>query len=238
MIEALKKELFYGWTTFEKIWITIFLAVQIVVYILYPDSVIGLIAGISGILCVVFVGKGKISNYFFGLINVLAYAWVSYTFKLYGEVQLQLILYLPVQIVGFIMWKRHYSAKHAINKAKVKEVEAKSLTLVQWLICIVLVAVLTILYSIYLRSIGSALPGWDGATTIISVVAQILMILRFREQWLLWIVVNILTITLWVLMLSHSGETNMSVLVMYIMYLFNSVYSWYNWTKMVRSNKE
>ena len=62
--ERLKEEFLSGWKPFEVAWVVIFLAAQIIAYVLAPDSPLGMISGISGILCVVLVSKGKISNYF------------------------------------------------------------------------------------------------------------------------------------------------------------------------------
>ena len=63
-------------------------------------------------------------------------------------------------------------------------------------------------------------------TTMITVAAQLLMILRYREQWILWIGLNILSIVLW--------AENPSMYLMYGAYLLNSVYGFYNWTKLER----
>ena len=69
--ERLKEEFLSGWKPFEVAWVVIFLAAQIIAYVLAPDSPLGMISGIAGILCVVLVSKGKISNYFFGLILLI-----------------------------------------------------------------------------------------------------------------------------------------------------------------------
>ena len=47
-----------------------------------------------------------------------------------------------------------------------------------------------------LKAAGGSSTTLDGLTTIITVAAQLLMILRYREQWLLWIVLNVLSILL------------------------------------------
>jgi len=60
--ERLKEEFLSGWKPFEVAWVVIFLAAQIIAYVLAPDSPLGMISGIAGILCVVLVSKGKISN--------------------------------------------------------------------------------------------------------------------------------------------------------------------------------
>ena len=42
-------------------------------------DLIGSLAGITGVLCVVLVAKGSIWNYAFGLVNVSLYSWISAT---------------------------------------------------------------------------------------------------------------------------------------------------------------
>ena len=51
-----------------------------VVYSLMTGTldVLGSLAGITGVLCVVLVAKGSIWNYLFGLVNVSLYAYISY----------------------------------------------------------------------------------------------------------------------------------------------------------------
>ncbi|MDO4626116.1 MAG: nicotinamide riboside transporter PnuC, partial [Pasteurellaceae bacterium] len=70
-----------------------------IVFFVQPDLPL---AAIAEILCVVFVGKGKISNYFFGLISVSLYAYISYTFQLYGEMMLNLFSTFLCNLSGFI----------------------------------------------------------------------------------------------------------------------------------------
>jgi len=233
----LKDEFFGGWTKFEATWLILFLAIQLAIFAIQPDGWIASIAAITGILCVVFVGKGKISNYLFGLISVSLYAYTSYTYQLYGEMQLNLFVYVPVQFIGFYVWRKHMTSENTVNNAGVEEVIAKSLTAKQWAMVIGIVVVGTYAYSLWLTHLESALPQLDGATVVISLVAQVLMILRYREQWALWILVNILTIALWATMYFKTGDTSLPLLVMYMMYLCNSIYGYYNWTQLVKKHQ-
>lgn len=233
----LKDEFFGGWTKFEATWLILFLAIQLAIFVIQPDSWIASIAAITGILCVVFVGKGKISNYLFGLISVSLYAYTSYTYQLYGEMQLNLFVYVPVQFIGFYVWRKHMTSENTVNNAGVEEVIAKALNAKQWAMVIAIVVVGTYAYSLWLTHLESALPQLDGATVVISLVAQALMILRYREQWALWIIVNILTISLWAAMYFKTGETSLPLLVMYMMYLCNSIYGYYNWTQLVKKHQ-
>ncbi|WP_235424638.1 nicotinamide riboside transporter PnuC [Chelonobacter oris] len=233
----IKTELFSGWTRFEIIWISCFLSIQIAIFAVQPDSILATVAAITGILCVIFVSKGKISNYIFGFISVTCYAYISYTFKLYGEMMLNLLVYVPVQFIGFYMWRKHMHTKNVAHKIEYDEVLAKALTLKQWGIVIAASAIGTFAYTQLLHNLGSALPALDGVTVVLSIVAQILMILRYREQWALWIIVNLLTISLWTAMWIKNGETSLPLLVMYIMYLWNSIYGYHNWARMVKTQQ-
>lgn len=237
LTQKLKQEFFGGWTKFEASWLLLFLAIQIAIFVYQPDSWIATIAAITGILCVVFVGKGKISNYLFGLISVSLYAYISYTFQLYGEMMLNLLVYVPVQFIGFYLWRKNMTSENTVNNAGVEEVIAKALTAKQWILVIIATVIGTFAYIELLKYLGSALAVLDGATVVISIVAQMLMVLRYREQWALWIVVNIMTISLWAAMYFQHGETSLPLLVMYIMYLCNSIYGYYNWIKLAKQHR-
>ncbi len=218
-IEALKDEFFSGWEKFEVIWLTLFLLAQIIAYILYPESLLGMVAGISGILCVVFVGKGKISNYFFGLIFAYSYFYLSLGNNYLGEMNTTLYVYIPAQFIGYFLWKQNMQ-KDGANDVVI----AKSLSVMGWGITIATAIVGSALFIFILNHFGGSKVGLDGVTTVLVVIAQILMLLRYREQWILWIVINILSILLW-------AETP-AMFMMFIAYLLNSSYGFYNWTKL------
>ena len=70
-------------------------------------DVIGSLAGITGVLCVVLVAKGSIWNYAFGLVNVSLYAWISYKAALYGDAGLNALYYLSACRVGVPEGRRY-----------------------------------------------------------------------------------------------------------------------------------
>lgn len=218
-LQKTKEELFGGWKAFEAIWLFLFIAAQIAVYVYNPDTVLGMIAGISGIICNVFISKGKISNYFFGLIFAYSYFYVSLGANFLGEMNTTLYVYIPAQFIGYFLWKEN------MRKAQGGEtVVTKALSMQGWIGLSAFLALGTLIFVQVLNYFGGSSTGLDGLTTIIVVAAQALMLLRFREQWLLWIALNILSIVLW-------AETP-SMIIMYSAYLLNSIYGYYNWTKL------
>lgn len=218
--ERLKREFLSGWKPFEVIWLMVFIIAQIWAYVQQDDNtLLEMISGISGILCVVLVSKGKISNYFFGLIFAYTYFYVAWGQNFLGEMNTVLYVYLPAQFIGYFMWKNNMQ-----NDSGGESVVAKALTPKGWIALALFIGIGTFLFVQVLQTAGGSSTGLDGLTTIIVVAAQLLMILRYREQWLLWIVLNILSIILW-------AETQ-AMYLMYSAYLLNSLYGYYNWTKL------
>ncbi|KAE9535451.1 nicotinamide riboside transporter pnuC [Ursidibacter arcticus] len=218
-IQQLKSDLFNDWKPFEVAWLFLFIAAQIGIYIHSPDSILGMVAGISGIICNVFITKGKISNYLFGLIFAYSYFYVSLGQNFLGEMNTTLYVYIPAQFIGYFLWKEHMQ-----NAGKGEAVIVKALSAKGWIALVAFITIGTLLFVQALNAAGGSSTGLDGLTTIIVVAAQGLMLLRYREQWLLWIVLNILSIVLW--------AENPSMYIMYSAYLLNSLYGYYNWIKL------
>lgn len=218
------KNYFSDWNLFEKVWLLVSTLIIIGVGIAFDDNWVGYVASLTGLWCVVLVAKGKIENYYFGIVNLLAYAYISYNAVLYGEAMLNIVFYLPIQFIGLYLWSRKG------NKTE-KYVKAKRLEKYQWGALILGFLIFSVLYANFLGNIGGQQVTIDSFAVVLSVFAQILMILRYAEQWLLWIVVNVLTIVLWANVFFTVGDS-VTVLVMWIAYLVNSIYGYINWLKL------
>ncbi len=94
-----------GWKPFEVIWLVAFIAAQVWAYVQAPDSILAMISGIAGIICVVLVSKGKVSNYLFGLIFAYTYFYVVWGNNFIGEMNSVLYVYLPAQFIGYFVWQ-------------------------------------------------------------------------------------------------------------------------------------
>ena len=220
--------LFKEWTWFERIWLLLFSIVNVFLYLKWDSGLIGLISAMSGMLCVVLVAKGKISNFVFGIGNTATYAYISYGYGLYGESMLNALFYLPTQFIGLWMWQRHRS----VNKVRDEDIEIKRLSVKGWAIVIASVVVGAYAYMHVLMALDAQQVRIDSVAVVMSVVAQILLTLRYAEQWVLWILVNLLSIVLWVVTLSQSGGSDYTMPVMWTAFLINSIYGWINWLKL------
>ncbi|WP_313800132.1 nicotinamide riboside transporter PnuC [Cytobacillus sp.] len=221
------------WTTFEKLWLIIFTLTNIYLFFAWDDTILGLITSISGMLCVVLVAKGKVSNYYFGIIQTGTYAYIAYSYGLYGEVMLNALFYFPLQFVGIYLWKQHSTDR----KIKGEDIQINVLTKKGWIGTIISFLAIFILYALLLKKLGGNVVWIDSATTTLSVIAQILMLKRFTQQWLFWIAVNVLSIVLWLKALILQGGNDVSMLVMWSAFLINSIYGYYNWSKVYKKQK-
>ena len=220
--------LFKEWTWFERIWLLLFSIVNVFLYLKWDSGLIGLVSAMSGMLCVVLVAKGKISNFVFGIVNTATYAYISYGYGLYGESMLNALFYLPTQFIGLWMWQRHRS----VNKVRDEDIEIKRLSVKGWAIVVASVVVGAYAYMHVLMALDAQQVRIDSVAVVMSVVAQILLTLRYAEQWVLWILVNLLSIVLWVVTLSQSGGSDYTMPVMWTAFLINSIYGWINWLKL------
>ena len=180
------------------------------------------IAAISGIFCVVLCAKGKKSQYIWGLLNVVGYVIIAWINKYYGEVMLNALYYLPSQFIGYYLWNKHTDNENNL--------EGKKLSLKQSIIFLVLITIGIFGYKLVLDMLGGTGTLLDSASTVISVVANALMMMRYREQWLLWIIIDAITVVMWLLV----GDFIM--VTMWAVYLINAFYGYYNWTKIAKEN--
>lgn len=212
------------WSMFEKIWLVAFTGVILYLSYVWQDSLIGIISSLTGMLCVVLVAKGKISNYYFGIINVVLFSYLSFNQGFYGVFMLNAFYFLPMQFVGIWMWKRKAAQEQQFD-IKISDMSNK--TKVKWSV----ITVLSIVgYAYVLMLLKGNLPLVDSITTVLQVLAMWFMVKCFKEQWLLWIVVNIVSIGMWLYAFTTTGN-DVSVLIMWVAYLVNSVYGYVKWHK-------
>ena len=198
-------------------------------------DIVGSVAGIAGVLCVVLVAKGSIWNYLFGIINVSMYAYISYKAALYGDAALNALYYVPMQFIGWWQWrKRGAAVSEAEAGGAGVQVKARRFSWRQRVILALGCAIGVIAVGYVLKHFGDPQPFKDSATTVLSIVAQALMALAFMEQWALWIITNVISVAMWSICVVR-GEAHAAVMViMWVFYLLNSLNGFRVWLKLSR----
>lgn len=228
-MKAAWRGLFSGWTAFEIAWLAVFSAVNVGLFFAWDDTWLGLVTSLTGMLNVVLVAKGKVSNYWFGMVNVTLYAWTAYGNQYYGEVMLNVGYFLPMQFIGLALWRRHTDPTKTTDDVRARWLSWRERAL--WLVVSVLG---TAAYALVLQRLGGNLPAFDSASTVLSVIAMILMVRRVAEQWVLWIVIDLVSIYLWLVVIDQGGH-EVSMVVMWSAYLVNAVYGMWRWARLAEN---
>ena len=225
MVQWIKNEFWNGYNLFERVFMLAMVLLQVIMYCIAPDTLIGMVCGISGVICVALTAKGKISSYLFNFIQMITYMIICWDAKLYLEFGEQ-VFYFVACIFGVFLWKKNMKK----NEDGTEQVIAKKFKPWHWMVTVVVTVVTTFLLGTFGEVIlGSTLPYIDAFTVALAVIAQLLMVWRYREQWAVWIVIDIASLVMFVML------SQWSMVVMYVAWTINAFYGWYNWSKL---NKE
>lgn len=177
----------------------------------YDLSWIEAVGTLAGLLCIWLASLEKISNYLFGLINVTLFAVIFFQIQLYASLLLQLFFF-AANVYGWYAWSRQTSDNQAALKIRWL---SRSSALGWGAACVVAIALLTLWidpFFAFLSRIAVALmnavglsvtlpvlqpdafPFWDSTMTVLSVVAMILMTRKYVENWLLWVVIDVISV--------------------------------------------
>lgn len=225
MVKVLRSEFWDGYNWFERLFFAGLILMQVIAYCFAPDTPIGIICGLSGVACVALTAKGKISSYLFNFIQMATYmviCWQAGLFLEFGEQ----VFYFLACIYGVFAWSKNMRK----NADGTEQVIAKKFKWWHWLVTGAITAATTVLLGRFGDVVlGSTMSYLDACTVALSVIAQLLMVWRYREQWVMWIAIDVVSIVMFALL----GQWSM--VAMYIAWTANAVYGWYNWTKLARA---
>lgn len=189
-------------------------------------DVLGMVAAIAGLVNVVLCAKGSIVNYLFGLINVSLYAYISFKSQLYGDFALNALYYIPMQFIGFYSWRKRGSAENS------SQVEGRRLSWRQRAVWGGATVLATVIGAVVLAKVGDPYPVKDSITTIVSIIAMLLMVNAYMEQWILWILVNLVSVYIWLQFTVAGKPHSAPMLIMWLFYTANSINGYRVWLKL------
>ena len=154
-------------------------------------SAIEIVAVLLGIANIVLIIRRSVWNYPFGIAMVTLYFFIFRDAKLYSDAGLQ-IFFVVVNIYGWWSWSR--------NKAEAGEVVVQRLGTEGLLAWVAGLAIATLGWGFVMSNhTDASYPFWDAGVAMLSVAGQILMTRRYLENWWWWIVVNAISIPLYMI---------------------------------------
>jgi nicotinamide mononucleotide transporter len=185
---------------------------------------VGLVAYVTSIFSVVYAIRNKIATWPWGIVSVILFGKIFLDAKDPLNAGLQVLYYLPISIYGWYIWLRG-GPKHA-DDLPVTTISNRAR--VVWIFATVVTSVL--LGAIEAHYKKSDLPFTDATTTVISIVAQYLQTRKKFENWITWIVVDIIY-AFWMFPKQHL----MGLATLYVLFLIMAFQGAYQWWAIMKS---
>jgi nicotinamide mononucleotide transporter len=212
-----------SWKPFELAWLALFGSVAAALALFYGGGPFAFSVYLAGIVCVVLAAKGHILNYAVGLYNCFGYGWIAMGNGLYGEAGLNFFFFAPMAAAGILVWRRSLARGGTVRMRRLRPAETLLLAAAAAALIAAGGGALALLE-------GQNSPYLDAATNVLSVAATLLMTWRYREQWLCYITLDVLTVCMWALRAADGSPEGALMTVMWTAYLVNAVYGWRVWT--------
>ncbi len=198
--------------------------------IIFNDYFVGPLTLCFGFLSAYYMAAGKWQNYIFGILFSIIYSYDCCVNHLYGFAIFTALVYTPLQIVGIVNW-----IKHKNNE----EVTMQSL---KWkkasLLCVGIILV-SLLISYLLSLIPTQeLPLMDSFSQIINISAVVLVSLRFRESWYLFLLNSAMDFSIWIVKLCTNSIHIELILITSVMYLIMNLIGLIKWIKIEKLQKQ
>ncbi len=178
-------------------------------------SIVEWLAVASSILYVILAAKQLILCWLFAFVGSALFVYLCYIGELYIESILQLF-YVAMAVIGWVTW----------NHAKAEEVTLKKWEVKKHLINILASGFVALaLGYLFDTCTNQANPYIDAFTTVYSLAATFMVTQKIVENWLYWIVIDLVSIYLYA-----QRDYNLAA-VQYVLFTILAVFGFVAWQK-------
>ena len=148
-------------------------------------STLEILCAVTGLIAVYLTVQNRISNWPWGIVNVLLYGVLFYQSRLYSDTILQLAYFLPMQFYGWWLWSK--AGPQRDNDLPVTTLSARAR--LGWLGA---TAVGALAWGFVMATrTNAAQPYTDATLAAVSITAQYFDARKKLESWWLWIAVDV-----------------------------------------------
>ncbi len=179
----------------------------------YDLSYIEAVGTIFGLLCIWYASLEKRINFYFGLVNVILFAIIFYQIQLYANLLLQ-VFFFVMNTYGLYVWGKVSDNDSNLNIRWL----SKQMLIITTFLSIIFISLLALyvnqffnlltMVSVKLMQVlmpnlitpalqADPYPFMDAAITVLSVVAMVQMTRKLVENWLLWVLIDVMSIILY-----------------------------------------
>lgn len=188
-----------------------------VIYRWLLDNYVEVCGTITGFLYLGFSIRQHFLTWPVGLMNALFYVAVFFSAKIYADMALQ-FYYVAISIYGWWVW---HQGRSEIQTLEVTRTSRKLWIKLLLAIFILFVFIAFILY----KYTDSQVPLWDALVTAVSIVATWMLAQKKIEHWLLWVIVDAVSIGLFIMKELYPTT------VLFLVYTVLAVYGYFEWRK-------
>ncbi len=158
-------------------------------------EIVEIIGACIGLLYLFLEYKANVWLWPVGILMSIFYVVIYLNGKFYADAFLNMY-YILANIYGLAVWSYKLRKKEQIKKRedfKISKTPSKKI------LPIILVAVILwiVIYLILYKFTDSPVPIGDSFTTSLSIIAMWMLSQKYLEQWILWIVVNVVSVGLY-----------------------------------------
>ena len=181
---------------------------------------VGDLAGFAtGIACVALTVRAHIWNFPMGILNSLVLGLVFLDQRLFSDASLQ-ILFIALSIQGWIVWTRGGSSSEP-------ELPVRRTGRSEWIYLLVFTGLAWLaLWRLMILAKGAA-PPIDALITSMSLSAQWLLNRKHLDNWIWWVVVDLVSIPL------YASRGLPLIALLYVAFLGMCVAGWVSWRKLL-----
>lgn len=189
----------------------------------YPLSVIEFVGIVSGVLSVLYARRMDVRTWSVGIINILSFFWIFYQVQLYAEMFLQ-FYFLLLTIYGWYAWSGGQNDAAPVRMNRGAQYLSLGALIFGTAVWGGIVAHLHNLLPAFFP-LPAAFPYQDAFVASASVLATILLVRREIESWILWCIVDLVSVYLYFM----RGIPFMALL--YVIFLGIACSGLYTWNK-------
>ncbi len=198
----------------------------------YQISYLEFIGTLFNLACVWLVARKNIWNWPIGIIGVIFFGILFYQINLYSDLIEQIYYF----ITGFWGWYLWAKVRRPDNENEVRVERNSTRANIMWIVGIAVASLLAGWAMSHVHEWApavfpepAALPLLDATTTIMSFAATILMMQRKLENWVLWILVDIIAVWL------YWYKEVPFISLLYFLFLCIATSGFIGWRKSLRS---
>lgn len=225
------KKLKYFTKTELAIWLSSVLVILTAFFVFDGEKYLNMIASIIGTTALIFCAKGNPFGQVLIIIFASLYAYISLSFRYYGEMITYLGMSLPMAVIALISWLKN-PFKGSRAQVKVNTISKKEI-----IFAFMLSLVVTLIFYFILRALGTANLMISTVSITTSFFAAYLTFRRSEYFALAYVLNDIVLIIMWSMAMASSIEY-ISVVICFVVFLVNDTYSFINWSKMKKRQQD